>query len=347
MAGHGMDEIEELQATVAKTLEARGVLAKLRAELRRHVFEVMEQSEKKGDKGRSQPLASVLSSPQGELAVSLIADFLRCCSLEHTLSVFNSEADLRHNYMEKSELADALGAPPNAPSHTPLILKLLEDGKTYEEKIPCNPSQEQGTKAASAISSFAELPIRKSEPVIPKPVESKPISKPVVTAQPKSTRQTPEVKSFIGAMDFFEESKSEPAAKEQQPQPQPQPQPQTKPKPAATNKLGPLPSLSGKTRSNLGPLPSLNPAKKSSLAPVQPSGGNTIRRVAVPETLTATLNDGDMNDEFDDDIPEDEEIEVEDEENWDADNYEDSKEYEYGTGEGDEGVGGGYDDDPF
>ncbi len=125
----GTGNIEELKGVVAKALEAKGVLSRLRAELRKCVFEVMEEQEKGGagaGSASSSRVVEILSTDEGRKAASLVADFLSVCQLDHSLSVFRSEASLQGVEIPKSDLADALGV--IAEPDEPLIYSCL-DGK--------------------------------------------------------------------------------------------------------------------------------------------------------------------------------------------------------------------------
>jgi len=123
----------------------------LQAELRKHVFEVMEEQEKnemKGDKTMQNDsvVAELLETKEGQMAASLVMDFLKTCQLDHTLTVFKSEANLKDNprILPKEELASAMGVSDGQDSR-PLILSCFE-GKGSSEAL----SKTMSSKALSS-----------------------------------------------------------------------------------------------------------------------------------------------------------------------------------------------------
>jgi FGFR1 oncogene partner len=93
MAG---EEDTELRDLVAQTLEAKGVLGKIRAQLRAHVFLALEEQE--AEKSRPSPvneeLVSFSNTHEGRLVLGLVREFLEFYELSATLAVFEPEADV-------------------------------------------------------------------------------------------------------------------------------------------------------------------------------------------------------------------------------------------------------------
>eukprot|EP00306_Pavlova_sp_CCMP459_P017671 CAMPEP_0185207742 /NCGR_PEP_ID=MMETSP1140-20130426/60827_1 /TAXON_ID=298111 /ORGANISM="Pavlova sp., Strain CCMP459" /LENGTH=63 /DNA_ID=CAMNT_0027775437 /DNA_START=48 /DNA_END=235 /DNA_ORIENTATION=- len=63
--------MDELKAIVQQTLEAKGVLGKIRAELRSSVFSAI-QEEQADSKGESEALRDLKRSAEGKLALDLV-----------------------------------------------------------------------------------------------------------------------------------------------------------------------------------------------------------------------------------------------------------------------------------
>ena len=81
---------------VERTLESRGELAKLRAQLRAAVFTVLDDKEKAAGKNKASGPASdqMLATIEGQLAVDLIHDMLDFYNLPYTKNVLINESGL-------------------------------------------------------------------------------------------------------------------------------------------------------------------------------------------------------------------------------------------------------------
>ncbi|XP_075494945.1 protein TONNEAU 1a-like isoform X1 [Primulina tabacum] len=107
-------EMMDLKTLITRTLEKKGVLAKIRAELRASVFEAIEEEdgviEKEGlppallgsCNGRAKQLHN---SPSGRLLTALICEYLEWAQLNHTLKVYIPESNLPKDSW-KSELKE-------------------------------------------------------------------------------------------------------------------------------------------------------------------------------------------------------------------------------------------------
>jgi hypothetical protein len=95
-----MAQVEELKSIVLQTLDGKGVLAKLRAQLRQHVYEAI--SEVPQEDGAAPPPAKMLEGEDTQLLIGVIADFLKAYDLTHTLSVLCVET----GYPKSTVLSD-------------------------------------------------------------------------------------------------------------------------------------------------------------------------------------------------------------------------------------------------
>ncbi|XP_059666142.1 protein TONNEAU 1a-like [Cornus florida] len=146
-------EMMDLKTLVTRTLEKKGVLAKIRAELRSSVFEAIEEEDRSIEKEEGLPSALLGScndraqqlhaSPSGRLLTALISEYLDWAQLGHTLKVYLPECNLQKDFWksELKEFSSKNGYDPNRNGESgPLILDVLEGFLKYE-----NLSQARGT----------------------------------------------------------------------------------------------------------------------------------------------------------------------------------------------------------
>ncbi|OMO81063.1 putative FGFR1 oncogene partner [Corchorus olitorius] len=108
-------EMMDLKTLVTRTLEKKGVLAKIRAELRASVFEAIEEEDRVIEKDEGLPPALLGScndrakqlhaSPSGRLLTALVCEYLDWAQLNHTLKVYLPECNLQKDSW-KAELKD-------------------------------------------------------------------------------------------------------------------------------------------------------------------------------------------------------------------------------------------------
>lgn len=128
-----VEEDNELRDLVSQTLETKGVLAKIRAELRASVFLALEEQDAFKDKNNvfvNKALKDFVSMPEGLLAVNLVREFLEYFGLEFTSSVFEPEtqAGKDYKYIGRTKLAQELKL--STVKKAPLLVQLVQDGRT-------------------------------------------------------------------------------------------------------------------------------------------------------------------------------------------------------------------------
>ncbi|CAL9098397.1 unnamed protein product [Musa textilis] len=138
-------EMMDLKTLVTRTLEKKGVLAKIRAELRASVFEAIEEEDRVLENDDNVPPALLGScndrakqlhtSPSGRLLTALICEYLDWAQLGHTLKVYLPECNLPKDFW-KEELKDfsnknQYDSNKNGDSG-PLLLEVLEGYLKYE-----------------------------------------------------------------------------------------------------------------------------------------------------------------------------------------------------------------------
>uniref|UniRef100_A0A2P2MAQ2 Uncharacterized protein MANES_10G040500 n=1 Tax=Rhizophora mucronata TaxID=61149 RepID=A0A2P2MAQ2_RHIMU len=138
-------EMMDLKTLVTRTLEKKGVLAKIRAELRASVFEAIEEEDRVVEKEEGLPPALLGScndrakqlhaSPSGRLLTALICEYLDWAQLNHTLKVYQPECNLPKDSWkaELREFSSKNGYDLNRNLDSgPLLLDVLEGFLKFE-----------------------------------------------------------------------------------------------------------------------------------------------------------------------------------------------------------------------
>ncbi|KAL8159780.1 hypothetical protein V2J09_001317 [Rumex salicifolius] len=159
-------EMMELKTLVTRTLEKKGVLAKIRAELRASVFEAIEEEDRVVEKDEGLPLALLGScndrakqlhaSPSGRLLTALLCEYLDWAQLNHTLKVYLPECNLPKDFWkaELKEFSSKNGYDINRNGDSgPLLLDVLEGFLKFESL-----SQARGSGRRGASPENDSLP---------------------------------------------------------------------------------------------------------------------------------------------------------------------------------------------
>lgn len=121
-----MDNIEDLKAVVTQTLEAKGVLGKIRAQLRSCVFTAIEEQEsKKGAELENLSAKRIQDNPEARFMVDLIRDFLDYYQLDYTMSVMVPESGSPGTCSSREMLSNNLNLSIDDTRENPLLLLLL------------------------------------------------------------------------------------------------------------------------------------------------------------------------------------------------------------------------------
>lgn len=145
-----MKEMMDLKALVTKTLEKKGVMARIRAELRANIFQAIEEqdhvTEREGGEnfallGQCNERAKQLhSTPAGKLLTGLLCEYLEWCKLDRTMDVYLPELNQEKPYsrFELEELLEIKNDKNGASGSTesrPLLLEVLEGYLKYETTL--------------------------------------------------------------------------------------------------------------------------------------------------------------------------------------------------------------------
>ncbi|MCL7050954.1 hypothetical protein MKW94_008042 [Papaver nudicaule] len=108
-------EMMDLKTLVTRTLEKKGVLAKIRAELRASVFEAIEEEDRVIENEDAVPPALLGScndgakklhaSPSGRILTALVCEYLDWAQLNHALKVYQPECNMQKDSW-KAELRE-------------------------------------------------------------------------------------------------------------------------------------------------------------------------------------------------------------------------------------------------
>lgn len=119
-------QYEELKEIVFRTLERKGTLAKVQAQLRKNVFEALHEQE--CAESRQSTLPRVDEDHFDGLVLGLIAEFCTFHSLDYTLNLFQTECGLTTDLksrVQRGQLATKLGIFTHKPEPTEPLLKQI------------------------------------------------------------------------------------------------------------------------------------------------------------------------------------------------------------------------------
>ena len=105
--------MEDLKELIIQTLDAAGVLDKIRAQLRLQVFKAVQNDEGKLQNENSKPV-KIAQSPEGNLAAALFRDFLECYKMKYSLNVLIPEFHLPQSDDVRVYLTKELNFTPDA-----------------------------------------------------------------------------------------------------------------------------------------------------------------------------------------------------------------------------------------
>lgn len=137
-----MDELKDL---VIQSLETKGVLGQLRAQLRSCVFKCIDEQDE-NESGRSQfhwenPHAQKVTKGNEKLVAELFREYLEFYKMDYTLNIFGPEANLSGS-TDKADLAKRSGMPKST-DQKPIIVQILEAFMTGDKGAPAPPAIEK------------------------------------------------------------------------------------------------------------------------------------------------------------------------------------------------------------
>ncbi|KAK3244774.1 hypothetical protein CYMTET_45628 [Cymbomonas tetramitiformis] len=154
--------MEELKEVVTQTLEKKGVLAKIKAELRASVFEAIDEQGNSGGMGPPGGLAANVSerfhdiqgTELGPTVLHLIYEYLEWCQLDYTIKVFSPETcfeSCEQSYPGRQGLVRSLNLRSEHSNKRPLLCAVLEK---FRSGGGGRPSDSAGSMKADASRSM-------------------------------------------------------------------------------------------------------------------------------------------------------------------------------------------------
>merc|ERR1711962_91655 len=127
------DDSELLKDLVVSSLDKEGVLGKIKAQLRAHVYLSLESEQNKTKRTGhvNSKLADFLLSTNGRLVASLVREFLQFFDLDFSLAVFDPETNIGRDvqYRERTKLSSALGLTELTDPEAPLLSEIMRLSK--------------------------------------------------------------------------------------------------------------------------------------------------------------------------------------------------------------------------
>ena len=207
--------MEDLKELIIQTLDAQGVLDKIRAQLRLQVFKAVQNDEGKMQNENSKPV-KMAQSPDGLIAVGLLRDFLECYKMKYSLNVLVPEFHLPQAQDVRAFLAKELKfmPEPGEPFLSYMLKFLLKDSEglsdpkrkedVKEPKLLGNLQEMKGkveTKPAEK-KPLAQIPEFKGKPIEEKPAEKKPLAQ-IPEFKPKQVEEKPVEKKPLAQIPEF------------------------------------------------------------------------------------------------------------------------------------------------
>lgn len=147
MSGEEDEKELELKDLIVQTLEANGLLSKIKAQLRASVFMALDENDKEANKNndfQNIKVKKLLQTNEGRLAASLIRDFLECCNLDYTISVLDPELNSNIFWDKREKLYKTLNINENDSNmDSPVLSEYIKEQQakkkqTNEDELPLN-----------------------------------------------------------------------------------------------------------------------------------------------------------------------------------------------------------------
>lgn len=146
MSGEEDEKELELKDLIVQTLEANGLLSKIKAQLRASVFMALDENDKDSNKNndfKNSKVKKLLQTNEGRLGASLIRDFLECCNLDYTISVLDPELNSNIFWDKREKLCKTLNVNEDDSNiDYPVLTEFLKDQqskkKQSNDELPSN-----------------------------------------------------------------------------------------------------------------------------------------------------------------------------------------------------------------
>ena len=150
--------VDELRSLVSSTLEHAGVLSKIRAQLRHHVFLAVHSQPQHPphSSAPSPPLSLSSTHPTDVLLLDLVSEFLSFHSLDYTQLTFDAERGPLPTPRSRTQLTSLLASPPRPDK--PLLFSLLERAQRPGDELDVST-----TSSAGESRQWDKTPVKRVE----------------------------------------------------------------------------------------------------------------------------------------------------------------------------------------
>lgn len=163
------EEDTELRDLVIQTLQNKGVIGKIKAELRASVFLALEEHEGVGEglSMKNKELQDFLNTDKGWTIASLVREFLQFFHLDFTLAVFDPEISSTKELLPRQQLHEQLNLDESQVSAIPLLAELVNaELSPPKESAKSNVEEELPLKEKEVIANEKEAEPSKNVPEI-------------------------------------------------------------------------------------------------------------------------------------------------------------------------------------
>ena len=179
----------ELKENVLNILEEKGILNSFKSQLRTQVLKAMDEFSGKGKSLQKAEVLTSLESPESQICLEVIRDFLEYMKIRNTLEIFVPECNLKRKPM-RNELEDKIGI--KSEIGKPILFSLLErcTQASPTQSVELSPTKFLD-KPPAKLSEFIPVIGKDEKKAIPAvfKVENKPVEKQSnpLTSLPKSS----------------------------------------------------------------------------------------------------------------------------------------------------------------
>jgi hypothetical protein len=156
-----MSQIDELKGLVSDTLESQGILNKIRAQLRLHVFNALNTVDNNNNPAYSSnnnKLNDIQATETDSLIINLFSEFLSFYELDYTANVFHNETKTKATNTDRNQLASSLKLSNNN-TDKPLLYELIERASNSNS----SENESKSKQAAEALTAASNQSVpRKS-----------------------------------------------------------------------------------------------------------------------------------------------------------------------------------------
>jgi len=143
-------ELNQLKDAVAQTLESKGVLGFIRAQLRAAVFSAIDTQERvRGVHLENKKLNQLRQTEDGRATIALVHDFLESMGLHSSKSVFLAEISAENESKVRTDASQVAEARGLKDSNSPLLLQMLQQQPQLSTDTPSTSTSTPTLAAAS------------------------------------------------------------------------------------------------------------------------------------------------------------------------------------------------------